>query len=69
MPAVKIKYILWLAGIIATVFILWYSPGFTTHPPGQQPLTSLSESNMGKFRSDFDEASRKLRLVLLLSPT
>ncbi|HXY11032.1 MAG TPA: hypothetical protein VEI52_24580 [Terriglobales bacterium] len=66
---VNIKHVLWLAGIIATLLILWYFWGSQRTPPGQPPLTSLSESNIARFRSDFDGASGKVRLVLLLSPT
>jgi len=43
--------------------------GEKEHHPGQPLLTSLSEANFEKFRSDFNKASNEARRVLLLSPT
>ena len=64
-----IKYGFWLIGIIVALLIvcyLWLSKGT---PPGQPPLTSLTQTNLDQFKHDFNSAGDEARLVLLLSPT
>jgi hypothetical protein len=63
------KYALWVVGNIASLLIvryLWLSKGT---PPGQPPLTSLTQNNFDQFKNDFNAAGDEARLVLLLSPT
>ena len=53
----------------ALVLLAWYLWGPTSVPPGQEPLTVLSEQNFAQFQNAFDSAGDAPRLVLLLSPT
>jgi len=63
------KYVLWVVGIIAAFFIVWYLWLSKRTPPGQRPLTSLTQNNLDQFKHDFNGAGDEARLVLLLSPT
>ena len=64
-----IKYGLWLIGISVALVIVWYLWLSKGTPPGQPPLTSLSQTNLDHFKNDFNAAGDEARLVLLLSPT
>jgi hypothetical protein len=63
------KYALWVVGSIAAILIVWYLWLSKGTPPGQPPLTSLTQNNLDQFRNDFNGAGNEARLVLLLSPT
>lgn len=63
------KYVFRLVGIIAALLIVWYLWLSKGTPPGQPPLTSLTQNNLDHFKSDFNDAKDGARLVLLLSPT
>ena len=63
------KYALWVGGIIAAVLIVWYLGLSKGTPPGQPPLTTLTQHNLDHFKKDFNGAGDEARLVLLLSPT
>jgi hypothetical protein len=63
------KYALWVVGSIAAISIVWYLWLSKGTPPGQPPLTSLTQNNLDQFRNDFNGAGNEARLVLLLSPT
>ena len=65
----SLKYALWVAGIIAAFLIVWYLWVSKGTPPGQPPLTSLTQNNLDQFKNDFNGARDEARLVLLLSPT
>ena len=65
----RVRYALWLVGIIVALLIVWYLWLSKGTPAGQPPLTSLTRSNLDQFKHDFDGAGDKARLVLLLSPT
>lgn len=65
----RVKYALWLVGIVAALLIVWYLWLSKGTPPGQRPLTSLTQTNLDQFKYDFNGASDEARLVLLLSPT
>ena len=65
----RIKFALWLAGIVAALLIVWYLWGSKGTPPGQPPLSSLTRNNLDQFKRDFNGAGEETRLVLLLSPT
>ena len=65
----RMKYALWVVGIIAAFLIVWYLWLSKGTPPGQPPLTSLTLGNLDRFKNDFDGAGDEARLVLLLSPT
>jgi hypothetical protein len=42
----------------------------TTHAPGgQPPLETVTAENLPAFRSTFNDAVGKVRVILLLSPT
>lgn len=69
MPVVRIRHVLWLLGMIGGLVVVWYLWASRATPPGQPPLTPLSEDNLDKFKNDFDGAPDEARLVLLLSPT
>lgn len=65
----RIKFALWVVGIIAAFLIVWYLWLSKGTPPGQPRLTSLTQNNLDHFKNDFDAAEDEARLVLLLSPT
>ncbi len=65
----RVKYVLWLVGIIAALVIVWYLWVSKGTPPGQPPLTSLTQYNLDHFKNDFNGAGDEARLVLLVSPT
>ncbi len=69
MPTPRVKYAFWVVGIAAALLIIWYLWLSKGTPPGQPPLTSLTQTNLDHFKQDFNGASDKARLVLLLSPT
>ena len=62
------KYPLWLVGFLFLLLIGWYFWAAVT-PSGQPPLKYLTEKNVADFQRDFNAASGKKRLVLLVSPT
>ena len=55
-----------LAAVIAAGLYLW---GFSHTPVGQRPLVSLTADDVSPFRSQFDAAADRVRVVLLVSPT
>ena len=65
----RVKYALWLVGIIAALLIVWYLWLSKGTPPGQPALRSLTQNNLDLFKHDFNSACDEVRLVLLLSPT
>jgi hypothetical protein len=58
-----------VVGIVAAFLISWYLWISKGTPPGQPPLTSLTQYNLDHFKKDFNTAGDEVRLVLLLSPT
>jgi hypothetical protein len=56
-----IAFVLFLA-----VVYLW---GPSSAPPGQEPLTVLSDPDLREFAASFDRDADVPRMVLLLSPT
>ncbi len=58
-----------LIGIIAVLLIIWYVWLSKGTPPGQPPLTSLTQNNLDQFKLEFNNAADRARLMLLLSPT
>jgi hypothetical protein len=64
-----VKCALWVVGIIAALLIVWYLWLSKGRPPGQPPLTSLTQNNLDLFKNAFNGAGDETRLVLLLSPT
>jgi hypothetical protein len=58
-----------VVGITAAILIVWYLWLSKGTPPGQPPLTLLTENNLDQFKNDFNNAGNEARLVLLLSPT
>jgi hypothetical protein len=38
-------------------------------PAGQSPLVQMNSSALGMLKSEFNRATRSLRVILLLSPT
>ena len=65
----RAKYAFWLVGIAVALLIVWYLWLSKRTPPGQPPLTSLTQNNLHDFKDAFNGASDEARLVLLLSPT
>jgi hypothetical protein len=63
------KYTYWVVAIIAAFVCVWYLWMSKGTPPGQPPLTSLTQDNLDHFKNDFNTAGDEARLVLLLSPT
>lgn len=60
-----------VAAVVAIVVVLGalylWMPGQV--PADQQPLVSLSSSNIGQFESAFDGGTDMPRVILLFSPT
>ena len=69
MPTRRVKCAFWLVGIIAAILIVWYLWLSKGTPPGQPPLTSLTQENIDQFKHDFNGAGDEALLLLLLSPT
>jgi hypothetical protein len=49
--------------------VVWYFWGWSRPPKGQPSLTLLTQNNIDQFKLDFNNATDRPRLVLLLSPT
>jgi len=52
--------------LLLAVVYLW---GPASVPPGQEPLTVLSNADLREFAAAFDSDADVSRMVLLLSPT
>ena len=63
----KTRYFAWTLGLGLVFAAVWYFLFSAITPKGQPPLTRLTSNN--PFVADFDRASTKVRMVLLLSPT
>ncbi len=63
------RYVLLFAGIALALLTFWYFWGSSRTPKGQPPLVSLTPENFAQFTQEFNSASDRPRLVLLLSPT
>jgi hypothetical protein len=48
---------------------LWYLYGPGTVPEGQPPLLSVDSSTVARLQTDFNQASDRIRVVAVLSPT
>ena len=55
--------------LIGLLALGWHFYGGATVPAGQPALVSLTTGNFSELRTAFNAASRKVRIVLLLSPT
>ncbi len=65
----KRKYMLWFVAVALALSLGWHFLWSDRTPDGQPPLTYLRSDNTDQFKDQFDGASDKARLVLLLSPT
>ena len=65
----KMKHAAWFALAVVALSIGWYLWSSGRAPRGQPPLTSLTPANLDQFKSAFNGATDRNRLVLLLSPT
>jgi len=63
------KYAAWFVLAVVALSVGWYLWGSKRAPNGQPPLTSLTPNNLDQFKSTFNDAADRARLVLLLSPT
>jgi hypothetical protein len=63
------RIIIVIVSVVLVLLLAWYLWGPASVPPGQEPLTVLSEQNIPQFQAAFDSAGDTPRLVLLLSPT
>jgi hypothetical protein len=63
------KYAAWFALVVVALSVGWYLWGSRRGPRGQPPLTSLTSANLDQFKTVFNGAADRNRLVLLLSPT
>ena len=52
--------------LLLAIFQFW---GPSSVPQGQEPLVTLSRSNISDFQKAFDAQTDGARMVLLLSPT
>lgn len=69
MRRVNVKHIGLLIVAVLAFAAYWYYWGSSRTPPGQPQLTSLVPSNLDQFKSTFNDAAGRPRLLLLLSPT
>ncbi len=65
----KVKHAAWFALLVVVLSIGWYLWGSRRAPRHQPPLTLLTAANLDQFKSAFNGATDRNRLVLLLSPT
>ena len=64
---VKKKYLTWLLGLAVVFAAVWYFLFSAITPNGQPRLARLTSDN--PFVTEFNRASTKVTMVLLLSPT
>ena len=57
-----------LVGFCVAAFLGWRASGHHT-PKGQAPLTNLTQDNLSRFESDFNDSADGIRVLVLLSPT
>jgi hypothetical protein len=69
MRTVNVKYVFLFVAVALALSMFWYYWGSTRTPRGQPPLSSLTLSNLDQFKRQFNDASDRTRLLLLLSPT
>ena len=65
----KFRRVALVVVIVALLALAWYAWGPSHPPQGQPALTSLNNDNFSSFKDSFNEASDRIRIVLLLSPT
>ena len=63
------KQIAALVAVIGLLLAVAFLRMDSSTPRGQDPLTSLTNSNFASFETTFDKSTEGPRLVLLLSPT
>lgn len=68
-PRVKMSAAILLVAVAAALLVFWYFWGSSRTPKGQPSLVSLTQENFSAFTEEFNRASDRPRLVLLLSPT
>jgi len=59
-------YLLACVLLLVAIFYLW---GPSSVPEGQQPLLTLSVTNLSDFQKEFDAQPDGSRIILLVSPT
>ncbi|MEO8028993.1 MAG: hypothetical protein ABI823_21110 [Bryobacteraceae bacterium] len=57
------------AAIAVGVVVAWYWLGAQKTPPGQPQLTMLNAGRLAGLADQFNAASDKTRILVLLSPT
>ena len=62
------KYVPLFVAVALAFLVFWNFWGPAT-PHGQPPLTLLTPNNLDQFKREFNGASDRNRIVLLLSPT
>jgi hypothetical protein len=65
----KKRAILVAAIVLVLLLAVVYLWGPSSAPPGQEPLTVLSDPDLHEFAAAFDGGADVPRMVLLLSPT
>jgi hypothetical protein len=65
----KRKHLLWFVAVAFALLLGWHFLWSDRTPGGEPPLAYLTSNNIDQFKYQFDGASEKARLVLLLSPT
>ena len=65
----KRKHLLWFVAVAFVLLLGWHFLWSDRTPGGEPPLAYLTSNNIDQFKHQFDGASDKARLVLLLSPT
>jgi len=63
------RLLIGLALVVVIAGLLYYLYGGSSVPPGQHPLVSLDQTNFDQLRNEFNSASGRVRVIILLSPT
>jgi hypothetical protein len=66
--SLKTALVLATAAIILIVVARFYFSGHQA-PAGQPPLAEMNSTSLAILKSDFNQNSDRIRLILLLSPT
>jgi hypothetical protein len=67
----KRKILIVVFGIVGLGFLPFAYAYFNSHksPAGQAPLSDLTAQSLEAFRTQFNAAKDRIRIILLLSPT
>ena len=65
----RLKTKVFVVVAVVAIAAIWYYTAWSRTPHDQPPLMSLTPENLNEFKSVFNDAADRTRLVLLVSPT